>query len=207
MLLQDSAKRSEEKKADERHQERTAPGYVPPPPPASQRQYGPRAQNTAPARPGAARAGDDVRKSVPEPKDEEQAQDTVAEKAAAAADAPGAVLQESVEVTPQSRDIGSGLASAKFRSLFAADPPRSDGEARSLREAWRAFVAENPDHAQADEARVRLVEAGVLAYRLGLRPRDREIAQRDASAYLARAATPQAARVRAALKMLEPAAP
>jgi hypothetical protein len=63
-----------------------------------------------------------------------------------------------------------------------------------------------PDRPEADEARVRLVETGVLAYQLGRKPKDRDIALADAREYLARTETPQAARVRDALKTLEPGA-
>lgn len=193
----ESAKLAKQKPDEAQMENLRALGYVaPPPPPASanQRQHGPRSQNTMSAPPA---------KYTPETKDKEQAADAVAEKAAAGTAAPGAVMQESVDVSPQPRDVLSGRASVKFRSLAESDPPRSDGDARALREAWRVFVAENPDHPQADEARVRLVEAGALAYRLGRQPRDREIAQRDARAYLERPTAPRAARVRAALSSLE----
>ena len=115
-------------------------------------------------------------------------------------------LEESVSVTGRSRDVGQGAAWAKYRSLADGAPPRSDGDARLLREAWRNFADENPGHPQADEARVRVVEAGALAYRLGRRPQDRDVALRDAKAYLERPSAPQADRVRAALQTLEPAA-
>jgi hypothetical protein len=185
-------------------------GYVaspPPPPPApatsQQRQHGPRAQ-------GAAAVGGTTegrKAATAEPKDKAGFAVEPEEKAASGADAPGSELQESVEVTTRSRDLGQGAAWAKFRSLADSSPPRSDADARLLRESWRKFADENPDHPQADEARVRTVEAGALAYRLGRRPQDREIALRDGRAYLERPAAPQAARVRAALKTLEPAAP
>jgi hypothetical protein len=112
-----------------------------------------------------------------------------------------------VEVTTRPRDMGSGLASARFRSLAESPEPRSDAEARRLREAWRAFASEEPYHPQVDEARVRLVEAGVRAYKLGRRPQDRETALRDARDYLKRPDAPQAARVRVAIKPLETRAP
>jgi hypothetical protein len=199
--LADSAKLANEKKEDEPPADSRASGYVAPPPPPStaQRQYGPRAQNTAPAPSVAGRRSD------AESKDKKQAADAVAQKAGAGADAPAGAMQESVEVSPKPRDLARGAAAAKFRSLAEGDPPRTDGEARTLREAWRAFVDENPGHPHADEARVRLVEAGELAYRLGRRPHDREIALRDGRAYLGRTVAPQAARVRAALERLGPA--
>ena len=200
--------RSKEKLSDEQAENLRALGYVapspPPPPPSAQRQHGPRAQG-----PVGVSGGSEARKaaSAPESKDKVGFTASPEEKPDAAADAPGATLQESVAITPRSRDVGQGPAWAKFRSLADSAPPRADSDARLLREAWRNFASENPGHPQADEARVRLVEAGVLAYRLGRRPQDREIALRDGRAYLERPAAPQADRVRAALKTLEPAAP
>jgi anti-sigma factor RsiW len=207
--------RSKEKLAyeqvdDLRARDHGAPAAPPPPapPPAAtqQRQHGPRSQGAVS---GGAAAEARKAASAPEPKDRTTgyAEPPAEETAAAGADAPAAELQESVEVTSRSRDVGQGAAWAKFRSLADGAPPRSDGDARLLREAWRTFASENPGHPQIDEARVRGIEAGVLAYRLGRRPQDREIALRDGRAYLVRPRAPQAARVRAALKTLEPAAP
>jgi len=52
---------------------------------------------------------------------------------------------------------------------------------------------------------VRVIETGVLAYTLGRRHQDLEIAERDARAYLERRPeAPQAARVRAALRKVAP---
>jgi anti-sigma factor RsiW len=186
-------------------EERTA-GYVAPPPPATnQRQYGPRAQNsTYPSAPAPAA------KAVvaAESKDKQQAGEATLEKAADAGGAgASSTMQETVEVSPSTRYSGTGEASAKFRSMAEETAPRTDADARRMREAWRAFAAEHPDHPQADEARVRTVEAGALAYRLGRRPQDRETAMRDARAYLERAAAPQAARVQAVLKTLSSGAP
>jgi Putative zinc-finger len=190
------------KLSDEQLEKLRSAGYVAPaPPPVAQRQHGPRSQSAVPSA-----AAPRKSTAAPESKDKERFATPPDEKAAGA-DAPAGDLQEQVEVTTQPRDTGQGLAWAKYRSLADGDPPRSDGDARLLREAWRTFAGENPDHPQADEARVRAVEAGVLAYRLGRRQQDREIALRDGRAYLDRPPSPQAARVRAALKTLEPGAP
>ena len=56
---------------------------------------------------------------------------------------------------------------------------------------------------QPHEARVRAVEAGALAFRLGRDPLDRDRARDDARAYLARPDAAQAARIRALLDTLE----
>lgn len=204
LVLQDTSKL-----AKDDDENRRALGYVAPPPappPAAatgQRQVGPRSQNTAsPATGGAARKAAESKTAEPA-KDKEQAADAVAEKSA---EAGVGGMQESVTVTRDSVDLAAGRESMKFRSLARSKPPRSDAEARTLRESWRVFAGEHPDHPEADEARVRMVEAGALAYRLGRRPQDREIALRDARDYLERPLTPQAARVRAVLKELDPAA-
>jgi hypothetical protein len=75
-------------------------------------------------------------------------------------------------------------------------------EARELREAWRSFSRLHPEGAPADEARVRVVETGAQAYRLGSDPEDLSRLRDDARAYLERKDAPQAARVRAALEAL-----
>jgi hypothetical protein len=58
------------------------------------------------------------------------------------------------------------------------------------------------DHAgtpRGDEARVRAIETGLRAWRLGGDPADLEAARAEARAYLAEPAPPQAERVRKAL--------
>ncbi len=52
-------------------------------------------------------------------------------------------------------------------------------DARRLREDWRAFLREQPDHPRAGEAWVALVDAGVRAWELGGDPEDRRIAEVD----------------------------
>jgi hypothetical protein len=76
------------------------------------------------------------------------------------------------------------------------------GEARELREAWRSFSQLHPEGPSADEARVRVVETGAQAYRLGSDPDDLARLKDDARAYLERKDAAQAARVRAVLEAL-----
>jgi hypothetical protein len=75
-------------------------------------------------------------------------------------------------------------------------------EARELREAWRSFSRLHAEGAPADEARVRVVETGAQAYRLGSDPDDLARLRDDARAYLERKDAAQAVRVRAALEAL-----
>jgi anti-sigma factor RsiW len=77
-------------------------------------------------------------------------------------------------------------------------------EARALREAWRAYARQHGGGPHADDARVGVVEAGALAWRLGGVEADRVQAQEDARAYLDRPDARQAARVRQALESLKP---
>jgi Putative zinc-finger len=86
----------------------------------------------------------------------------------------------------------------RFRSLEAAVPGSAE-EARSLREQWRAFVAQGPPAAQADEGRVRVVQMGVQAWRLSNDPTDLILVRRDGEDYLRRADAAQGDRVRALL--------
>lgn len=177
-------------------------GFAPAPGPASassQRQYGPRGQNTVPAAPPARKAATEKTEHAAA-RDEDKDVDPTGGKSAEGRLVP---TQEAVTVTGEPLRLSRGRESVKFRSLSRSHP-RTDGEARTLREQWRTFAKENPDRPEADEARVRLVEAGVLAYQLGRKPKDRDIALADAREYLARTETPQAERIREALKALAP---
>jgi hypothetical protein len=71
-----------------------------------------------------------------------------------------------------------------------------------LRDAWRAYLRDEPAGPRADEARVRAVEAGAAAWRQGGDEKDRREAERDAREYLARKDALQPGRVRAALEAL-----
>ena len=70
-------------------------------------------------------------------------------------------------------------------------------DARILREAWRTFSLRYPDSPHADEARVRVIEAGVEVIRQGGDPADRDALERDAARYLEREDAAQKPRVRA----------
>jgi putative zinc finger protein len=78
----------------------------------------------------------------------------------------------------------------------------SAAEARSLRDAWRAFAREAAGP-RADEARVRAIEAGAEAWRRGRDEKDRAETLTDARAYLDRPDAVQADRVREALRSLD----
>ncbi len=86
---------------------------------------------------------------------------------------------------------------------LASRAARTTPEARALREAWRAYVRRHPTGAQADEARVRVIESGLAAYRLSRDSEDLARVREDASAYLRREDAAQAGRVRAVMKALE----
>lgn len=86
----------------------------------------------------------------------------------------------------------------RYRSLVARRPASAE-EARALRDAWELFGRDRAGDPRADEARVRAIEAGLLAWRMGGDATDLDTARRRGLAYLADAASPQRDRVRAAL--------
>jgi hypothetical protein len=90
-------------------------------------------------------------------------------------------------------------AEAEWRRLDTARP-RSPAEWRRLREDWRRFVVRDPAGPQADEARVRIVEAGREAWRASSDPADEAIFRRDAADYLERDDAAQKERVRALVR-------
>ena len=87
-------------------------------------------------------------------------------------------------------------------SRLAAPAAQTVGALRARREAWRTFVGLHPKSPRADEARVRSIEAGIAAWRLGNDPVDLGQARVDAAAYLARPDAAQAVRVRAMISGL-----
>jgi hypothetical protein len=91
---------------------------------------------------------------------------------------------------------------ASYRALLGR-PARTRDEARDLREAWRAHLRLYPQGVRAEEARVRLVEAGHAAYRLGHEPEDLARFNEDAVAYLRRSDATQARRVQELLRSVE----
>jgi anti-sigma factor RsiW len=101
-------------------------------------------------------------------------------------------------------EVGRSEAAAprlRFRDL-QSQVASSAEDARRLREQWRAFVAQAPTGNRADEGRVRIVEMGVLAFRLSNAPADQILAKRDAQDYLRRDDAAQGSRVRALLGTL-----
>ena len=90
---------------------------------------------------------------------------------------------------------------ARFEGLRARRPA-SLTEARALRDAWEAFARDQPADPRADEARVRAIETGVTAWRLGGDAADLARARASAAAYLAADGSAQRARVRALLETL-----
>jgi hypothetical protein len=103
----------------------------------------------------------------------------------------------------------SGPASsgeASFQRLTTAVSRTLPG-LRERREAWREFSHEFPNGPRADEARVRVIETGAEAWRVGADPIDLARVREDAAGYLARGDAAQAARVRAVLESLPPPTP
>jgi hypothetical protein len=94
------------------------------------------------------------------------------------------------------------LAEERIYEGLLAPPARTLAALRARREAWRSFSLEFPTSPRADEARVRAIENGAEAWRLGADPADLTRVREDATAYLARADATQGARVRALLESL-----
>ncbi|HVR72265.1 MAG TPA: hypothetical protein VMT87_15580, partial [Vicinamibacteria bacterium] len=92
---------------------------------------------------------------------------------------------------------------ARLRSL-SSRTMRSAAEARELRDAWEAFVREDPEGPHADDARLRALEAGAAAWGLGGQRDDRARVEKDAREYLRRAQGAHKERVRALLAGLQP---
>jgi hypothetical protein len=102
-----------------------------------------------------------------------------------------------------SRATAENAGDARF-DLLLRRPASSAGEARALRDAWRAYAQDQGEGARADEARVRVVELGAEAWRRGRQESDRAQAERDGREYLQRPDARQPARVREALRSLSP---
>jgi hypothetical protein len=109
--------------------------------------------------------------------------------------APAAARPELARSRPGSDD--------EFRSL-SGRAAQSAADARALRDAWEAFVRKEPEGPHADDARVRALEAGAAAWRLGGQREDRDRVVRDGRAYLRRPDAADKERVRALLAGLEP---
>ena len=102
-----------------------------------------------------------------------------------------------------SRAQGANVPDERFRSLSTRTARGAD-EARALRDAWLEFVRDDPDGPHADQARLRALEAGAAAWRLGGRMEDRALVEREGREYLRRADGAHHERVRALLASLEP---
>jgi hypothetical protein len=145
------------------------------------------------------------------------AEDRVAEVAGALSEAaraePPADAQKERAAPPPERKLAAGggafahpddralMTDKRYRALLARNAT-SAAQARALRDAWELFARDVPTDAHADEARVRAIEAGVLAWRLGHDPADLATAQARGRAYLEAESAPQGARVRAILDPL-----
>jgi hypothetical protein len=91
---------------------------------------------------------------------------------------------------------------SRFRDLVS-QYGRTAQDARALREAWRVFNKTYPKGSYSDEARVRVIQLGIEAFRLGGDAKDRDKALEDAALYLRRADAAQAERVKALLNTLD----
>lgn len=85
--------------------------------------------------------------------------------------------------------------------------PRTLPALRERREAWRSYSLAFASSPRADEARVRVIETGVEAWRVGADPADGARARADAAAYLVRPDAAQARRVRALLAVMPAGGP
>ena len=97
-----------------------------------------------------------------------------------------------------SGNAATDSSEADFQGLVAVQAARSE-EWRALRERWRAFAVQHAG-ARADEARVRVVECGLEAWRAGGQESDRSALLRDSQEYLARKDARQKPRVQALLQ-------
>jgi hypothetical protein len=86
---------------------------------------------------------------------------------------------------------------------LSGDVPRGAPAWRERREAWRAFIAEHPQSPRRDEAWVRMIEAGLEAWKAGGDPADHTRAREDAAAYLSREGAAQKDRIRRLLEEAE----
>jgi hypothetical protein len=192
--------------------QRSAPGAAPSAPPA------PAASGPALSDLGFARApGSEGRGAIVERKEKDSRRQDASREASAGAAAGGADRDEG-ERTTAANDPEAGpaaAAGAKTSSddgrAFAEGVHRDARGASTLadlrrkRERWRALAEELGTGASADAARVQVVEAGVEAWRLGRQAADRDLARRDARAYLARPDAVQRPRVGALLRSLDEA--
>ena len=127
-------------------------------------------------------------------------------KAAAASELRGGAFASEAEAKTAARRQNQAAATplaSPFQELLDRRVS-SAAEARSLREAWRAHAVTAPG-GEADEARVRAIEAGALAVKLSREASDLIQLRKDVADYVARADALQASRARAALRAAETA--
>jgi hypothetical protein len=91
---------------------------------------------------------------------------------------------------------------ARYRGLLARQPASADA-ARKLHDDWAAFAKAHPDGPRGDEARVRALDALLLAYHRSGEARDRQRLREEAALYLQRSDAAQAPRVHAMLESLQ----
>ena len=96
------------------------------------------------------------------------------------APAPPAASAESLGALAAAPDV-----EAAYRRLVASSPQGVE-EWRERREEWRAFALAHSASPRVDEARVRVIEAGVAAWRAGGRDEDLVRAREDLAAYESR---------------------
>lgn len=183
-------------------------GYAEPPP----RQYQQPTQEFGPRASQQAQQAEPRRQTPPSKNAEPQAEEAerADKRSADLKDAPVAAERDVAKADEGRRREPAGFA-APARSLSAsggyrdllARTPRDAADARSLRDSWRRLSSTLRDPAQVDEARVRVIEMSVAAWRFDRLAEDRTQADRDGAAYLARSDTRQAARVRELLATLD----
>jgi len=185
------------------------------PTPWPSEQHGPRAQAQAPSSTQEAQGGysQDLEKlEKPKPRSEpgrlaaaeekrrnDQAGDAAAKKAEEGVERDGAKSDADAKAASTLGYAASRTAPSSdetvYRSL-AARPVASAAGARELREAWRGFLKAHPQSGWADQARVRMIEASLAAWRLGRDAADLETLRRDRDAYLRRPDAAHKERVR-----------
>jgi len=99
------------------------------------------------------------------------------------------------------------LAGGSAYAVLTLRQPHTADEARELREDWRALAQTEPEGPRADAARVRVIEVGALAYRMGRGPEDLAKLRADAAAYLGRPDARQKPRVQRLLEEFAGEAP
>jgi len=142
-----------------------------------------------PARPGRSRAA--VPESAPPPA-------APAAGLSRSREADARPLEQPLPAAPAGAPAYLESGATELARLLARTPTTAEGW-RETREALRAWAATYPDDPRADEARVRVIEDGVAAWRSGERDEDLTRAREDLAAYLARPDARQKDRARRAV--------